>query len=149
MSPPEIILVPTDFGAPSEAALAYAIDLAKPLGARVYLLWACEPPLVGFADGALVPNGDVLGQMMQGGNKALDTAIDKLSGRDVEMTPLVKQGDPREVILSAAKEVGASLIVMGTHGRRGIRRALIGSVTERVVRTSDVPVLTVHGKEGS
>jgi nucleotide-binding universal stress UspA family protein len=62
----------------------------------------------------------------------------------VELVPLLKQADPREAILTAAQELSADLVIMGTHGRHGIARALIGSVAEAIVRVSPVPVLTVH-----
>jgi nucleotide-binding universal stress UspA family protein len=144
MNPIKTILVPIDFGDPSDAALAYAVDLAEALCARVYILYAFELPIIGFPDGAFVASADVASRIVDAGQKALDAAMTRFRGRNVEMTPLLKQGDPREVILSIGKEVGANLVVMGTHGRRGIARALIGSVTESVVRTSEVPVLTVH-----
>ena len=145
MTPIQTILVPMDFGAPSEAALAYAVDLAEALGARLYLLHTYQVPLVGFPMAAAPAVGDLAGQIAAEGQKALEAAVSKVQGRKVEITPVLKQGDPREVILEMAKDVRANLIVMGTHGRRGIARALIGSVTESVVRTADVPVLTVHG----
>ena len=56
----------------------------------------------------------------------------------------LKQADAREAILETAEEVSADVVFMGTHGRRGIARVLIGSVAEAVVRASPVPVLTVH-----
>src|SRR4051812_38174421 len=147
MDPIKTILVPIDFGPPSEAALGYALDLAEALKARLFLLYAFEFPIIGFPDGAMIASADVASKIVDAGQKALDKAMEKARGRNVEITPLLKQGDPREVILNMAKEVGASMIVMGTHGRRGIARALIGSVTESVVRTSEVPVLTVHGAD--
>jgi nucleotide-binding universal stress UspA family protein len=57
---------------------------------------------------------------------------------------MLREGRPWEAILEAAREVRADLIVMGTHGRHGLVRTLLGSVTEKVVRTSPVPVLVVH-----
>lgn len=63
---------------------------------------------------------------------------------DVPVTTAVRRGDPYETILEYADDVGADLLVMGTHGRTGIDRYLLGSVTEKVVRTADAPVLTVR-----
>jgi nucleotide-binding universal stress UspA family protein len=147
MNPIETILVPTDFGEPGESALAYAMDLAEGLGAKVILLHAFELPIIGFPDGAMVATADIASRIVNASQKALDDAVSKYRKDKVELTALLKQGDPREVILAVAKDTGANLIVMGTHGRRGIARALIGSVTESLVRTSPVPVLTVHGTE--
>jgi len=79
-------------------------------------------------------------------------ALDKLAATRNGSTKtigqvLMRTGDARDVILATAEEVKADLIVMGTHGRRGISRALLGSVAETVVRTSPVPVLTVRGRK--
>ena len=148
MHPIKTLLVPTDFGEPAEAALAWAADLAEGLGARLFLLHTYQLPVIGFPDGMYVASDDEFAtRMVAAANKALEDAIKTLNGRNIEVTPLVKAGDPREVILTTAKEVGANLIVMGTHGRRGISRALIGSVTESLVRTSTVPILTVHAPD--
>jgi nucleotide-binding universal stress UspA family protein len=147
MKPLETILVPIDFGDPSEDALVYAVDLAESLRAKLVLLHVYELPIVSFPDGAYVATSDVAGRIVDAAQKALDEGVAKIATRKVEIQKLLKQGDPREVILQVAKEVDARLIVMGTHGRRGIARALIGSVTESVVRTSPVPVLTVHTGE--
>lgn len=144
MNPIEKILVPTDLGNGGASALAYAVGLAKSLGAELVLLHAFELPVVGFPDGALVATADLASRIINASQKALDEAVDKYKGQSVKITQLLKQGDPREVILAVTNDMNADLIVMGTHGRRGIARALIGSTTESVVRTSPVPVLTVH-----
>ncbi len=144
MSLPKTILVPTDFGEPAAAALDYAITIAETTKAKVYVLHAYQLPIMGFPDGMLVAS-DITGRILSAANKALDEAISKYNGRDVVVVPMVKQADPREAALAVAKDVDADLIVIGTHGRRGIARALIGSVAESIVRTSPVPVLTVHG----
>lgn len=139
------ILVPIDFSEASDKALDYAVDLAKRLDARVVLMHAFEIPLVGFPDGVLAATAEIAGRILTASQKALDEAIEKRKGTGVEITPLLKQADPRDAIVGTAKELGADLVVMGTHGRRGLARALIGSVAEAVVRTSSVPVLTVRG----
>ena len=149
MTPIASILVPIDFGEPSESALAYAVDLAEALGSKLCLVHAYALPIVSFPAGVMVASADFASRIVNQAQKALDDAVGKYRSRKVEMTPLLKQGDPREIVLAVAKDVGASLIVMGTHGRRGIARALIGSVTESVTRTSPVPVLTVHAAVGS
>jgi nucleotide-binding universal stress UspA family protein len=146
MNPIKTVLVPTDFSEPGEAALAYAVNLAESLGARLVLLHAFELPIVGLPNGTIVATADFVSRIVNASQKALDDAIARYGERKVQITPLLKQGDAREVVLAVAKEVCAELIVMGTHGRRGIARALIGSVTESVVRTATVPVLTVHGR---
>jgi nucleotide-binding universal stress UspA family protein len=144
MNPIKKILVPTDLGEPGESALAYAVGLSESLGAEVILLHAFELPVIGFPDGALVATADLASRIVNASQKALGEAVERYKGRKVKLSPVLTQGDPREIILAVANDMGADLIVMGTHGRRGIARALIGSTTESVVRTSPVPVLTVH-----
>ena len=68
-----------------------------------------------------------------------------MAGRGgIVIQPILKQADARQAVLATAEDLAADLIVMGTHGRKGIARALIGSVAEAVVRAAPVPVLTVH-----
>ena len=76
--------------------------------------------------------------------KELADCVAKRRESSIQIVPMLKQADAREAILEAAQEVSADLVIMGTHGRRGIARVLIGSVAEAVVRASPVPVLTVH-----
>jgi nucleotide-binding universal stress UspA family protein len=65
----------------------------------------------------------------------------------VPIESVLKSGDPRDVVPAVAKDLGCDLIVLGTHGRRGLARALLGSVAESILRTSHVPVLAVRGHE--
>lgn len=144
MSLPKTILVPTDFGEASEHAVEYALELAKAVGSEVVLMHAFEIPAVGFPDGALVATADMTNRVIEGAQIGLDRQVSQYEGRGVEMRSIIKQGDAWRSVISAAEEVGADLIVMGTHGRRGLPRALLGSVAEKVVRTAHCPVLTVH-----
>jgi nucleotide-binding universal stress UspA family protein len=146
MSAPKKILVPTDFGDLSEAALEYALDLAKTLHAEVVLLHAYEIPMVGFPDGTLVATAELTSRVLEGAKEGMDKAIESHATQGVPMTGMVKQGDAAGAIAEAASEVGAELVVMTTHARRGIARAILGSVTEKVVRTAPCPVLTLHPK---
>jgi nucleotide-binding universal stress UspA family protein len=138
------ILVPIDFSDTSDAALDYAIDLAKRLDSRIVLMHAFEIPLVGFPDGVLAATAEIASRILAASQKALDTAMEKRKDCGVQITAMLKQADPREAIVSTAATLDAELVVMGTHGRRGLAHALIGSVAENVVRTSTVPVLTVR-----
>ncbi len=147
MTLPKTILVPTDFGEASQSAIDYAVGLAKTLGATVVLLHAYEIPVVGFPDGAMVVTADLGERMLEGAQSGLDKELARISARGVTVRSMVKQGDAWRSILDAAEEVGADLIVMGTHGRKGLPRVLIGSVAEKVVRTATIPVLTVHAGE--
>lgn len=144
MNLPKIILVPTDFSVAAETALDQAIELASKLGAKVYVLHAYQLPVVGFPDGVLVPTAEIASRVVTWAQSELAACVAKRKGSTVEIVPILKQADPREAVLAVAEEVSADLVIMGTHGRRGIARALIGSTAEAVVRTSPVPVMTVH-----
>ena len=144
MTTTKIILVPTDFSVAAEAALDQALALASKLGAKVFLLHAYALPIIGFPDGTLIPSSAIASRIISDAENELAACVARCSGSAVEIVPLLKQADPREAILAAARELPADLVVMGTHGRRGIARALIGSVAEAIVRVSPVPVMTVH-----
>lgn len=139
------ILVATDFGDASAEALERALALAVPLGARITLLHVYSLPVAnyGYAAGLYWPVAD-LERAAQG---ELDGALAKIKERYGNVEGLVACGEPCPMILEAARLRNADLIVMGTHGRRGLSRALLGSVAEKVVRLSPVPVLTVSSRE--
>ena len=136
------ILVPTDFSACSERALAYATELADKLDAKVHVLSVVGIPSYGMPEIGVGITATMIDEMVADTQRGVDQlARDKPR---IAQT-LVRAGDARDVILQTVEELGVDLIVMGTHGRRGISRALLGSVTEMIVRTSPVPVLTVRG----
>lgn len=144
MIPPKTILVPTDFSEAASVALDYAVELAEKLGASVHVVHAFELPLVGFPDGTMTISAEMASRIIDAAQSALAELAKKHAPRKIALSTALEQADPRDAVLSAAKKVGADLIVMGTHGRRGIARALIGSVAENVVRTSSIPVLTLR-----
>lgn len=148
MTAPKNILVPTDFSEPSGAALDYAVNLASKLEAKVTVVHAYELPIVGFPDGTMTISAEMAARIVNAAQKSLDDLAAKYASRSVAFTTILEQADPRDAVSTVAERIGADLIVMGTHGRRGIARALIGSVAERVVRTSPIPVLTVHAETG-
>jgi nucleotide-binding universal stress UspA family protein len=142
------ILVPIDFTETSERALDYAVDLAKRLGANVTVMHAYELPIYGFPDGALVASVDVATRISQASQEGLDAALEKRQGSGVALRAILRDGPPAEEIATVALEQKADLVVLGTHGRRGLRRAIMGSVAEEVVRACTCPVLTVHDPNG-
>jgi nucleotide-binding universal stress UspA family protein len=144
VNPFKVILVPTDFGDSAELALDHAIELARTNKAHVVLLYVCPLPQVAAFDGAIVPNGDVIEAIRDAGRRGLVQSIARVKGSGVAIRSLSSIGDPRGCILDVAKEISADLIVMGTHGRRGLSRWLMGSTAEAIVRTSSIPVLTVR-----
>jgi nucleotide-binding universal stress UspA family protein len=145
MNPPKTILVPTDFSEPAHAALEYALELASKLGATVHLLHAFELPPVGFPEGVTWVSAETATRIIEAVEKELAELVEKHKAK-IQIHAYSEQADPRDAIPAVAKKIGADLIVMGTHGRRGIVRALMGSVAESVVRNSPVPVLTLRGE---
>lgn len=145
---PEIkrILCPVDFSETSEHALRYAIDLASRLGADVLLVHAYQLPTYALPDGALLARPDFVNNLTTELQKQLDELIRRYSGHGVSLEAKLTEGLAFQEIDRLGQEENADLIVMGTHGRTGMKHLLLGSVAERVVRTSKVPVLTVrHG----
>jgi nucleotide-binding universal stress UspA family protein len=140
------ILVGTDFSAVADHALEQALDLAEQLQAKITLVHAYEIPIYGFPDGILVATTDLGLQMSRAAQAGLTASIDKHKGRGIEIFSVLRDGPPWEEINAVAADVQADLIVVGTHGRRGIARALLGSVAERILRTATRPVLVVHGE---
>jgi nucleotide-binding universal stress UspA family protein len=113
----------------------------------VAILHAYEIPIYGIPDGAFVATPEMVGRIQAAGQAALDATIAKRQGRGVPLEGHLSEGRPWEVIHETAAKVGADLIVIGTHGRRGLARALLGSVAEKVIRTATLPVLTVHSPQ--
>lgn len=147
MNPPTNILVPTDFSAQAEQALDYACTLASKLGATVHLVSVIGIPAMGVPELGAAMAASVIDDMVKDNQKGLDALADSRRAKATIGQVLLRTGDARDVIPNVAEEIGADLIVMGTHGRRGLSRALLGSVAEYVVRTSHVPVLTVRTRK--
>jgi nucleotide-binding universal stress UspA family protein len=141
---PTNILVPTDLSPHAEAAFAYACELATQLGAKVHLLNVIGIPALGVPELGVALTSTMMDTLVREHQAALE-AMAARRGAGVPMGQiLLKTGDARDSIEQAARELGADLIVMGTHGRRGVARALLGSVAETVVRSAPCPVLTVR-----
>lgn len=86
----------------------------------------------------------MLDALEERGQQATKAVVEQARKREVETTAAVRRGNPHDDILGYAEDHDIDVIVMGTHGRTGVKRALLGSVTENVVRHSEIPVLTVH-----
>jgi nucleotide-binding universal stress UspA family protein len=137
----ERLLVPVDFGPASERAADIAVAIADKLGATVELVHSFHVPTIAYGEGiaTYVPYDD----LRRDAEKALEAERARVAARAPSIQAALVEGDPRDRIADLATERGADLIVMGTHGRRGLSRVVFGSVAERIVRTSPVPVLTV------
>jgi universal stress protein A len=142
------ILVPIDFSPSARAALEYAGFLADKLGARVEVLHVFEPPgYVGPDTLALLPIS--AGQQEWGATRGdlerqVEQFLSQTPGGPATHTVRIEAGEPSDTILRVAAEAGADLVVMGTHGRTGLSRLLIGSVAEAVLRRASCPVLTLR-----
>ena len=135
------ILVPTDFSETCELALAAAVELARTFRAHLTLLHVWSVPNMGYAEGLNWP----LGAMEKAAQVALEEEQARTRTMHVETDSVLQIGAAWEQIIEVTNARGIDLVVMGTHGRRGVARVLLGSVAERVVRLSPVPVLTIRG----
>ena len=140
------ILVATDFAAASDRALEVAVQLARDQRSRLTILHVCEIPGYAYAGIEFSPV-DLLAPIAEVAEKRLDNLVAATRQRFPEVAGAFKLGSPHEQVLSVAAALGCDLVVLGTHGRRGLAHAAVGSVAEKVVRLCPVPVLTVHAGE--
>ncbi len=143
------ILVPTDFEAASEAALGCARDLARKFDARLFLLHVVEDPV---AQGVWTPevyvaaSAELRGRLLREATERLSRILTPTDREQFQATIEVRIGAAADTIAEFAREQQIDLIVMGTHGRRGLAHMFLGSVAERMVRQAPCPVLTVRGE---
>ena len=137
------ILVPTDFTELSNRAVDWAIELAASVGASVTVMHSYAIPIVAFSDSALIPTTQVATGLGHAAQTALDAAVNVRRDRGVPLEGVLREGEAWEEIQAVAESMDADLIVLGTHGRQGLARVLLGSVAEHVIRTSHRPVVTL------
>lgn len=148
--PPKTILVPLDFSEHSAHALQYAVDVAKTVGATVAVAHVGPPvpPIYSPLPEATAAQAgiwqDMLSQRETVLRKEMGGAVQPFVGSGVTFTQYWREGEPASAIADAAREADADLVVMGSHGRTGITRALMGSVAERTARLCPCPVLIVR-----
>lgn len=141
------ILIPTDGSAPSETAVKVGLELAKSLGAEATLLYVVEPVVARILIGPeTIPYYPDLSRDLEiAGKQALERAEGFAQYLGVPVKTKLKQGSAAQVIVEEA--AGCDLVVMGTHGRTGLDRFLLGSVTQKVLQRSPKPVLVVRHPE--
>jgi nucleotide-binding universal stress UspA family protein len=148
MTSPRQILVPVDFSMPSRVALDYASELSKTLGATMDVLHVWQAPsYVPLGSGLVsgVGEANMVEMIRKNAEEALDGFIDEARKRGVMVrSARTLGGPPAWSIVDAAREGNYDLIVIGTHGRTGLPRVMLGSVAENVVRHAHCPVLTVR-----
>jgi nucleotide-binding universal stress UspA family protein len=140
------ILVPTDFSEPSTAALDYAKQLADAFNASIHLLHVVQDPArqPWILETYGVSSLDVLADIMTQAQRDLEHALPESERKTHKAELVTAVGSPFGEILDYARKNNVDVIVMGTHGRGALAHALLGSVTERVVRFAPCPVLTVR-----
>jgi nucleotide-binding universal stress UspA family protein len=145
----DTILVPTDGSDTAENAVEHALDLAERYGAEVHALYVVDVDAMSLSLGAeqvdrlQQGNFDEMEEVKAKAEAATGHVADRARERDLETVEHVAGGQPHTVVAEYAEDRGVDLVVMGSHGRSGVRRALLGSVTERVLRETHVPVLVV------
>jgi nucleotide-binding universal stress UspA family protein len=135
------ILVPTDGSDASNRALEHAVDLASQYGATIHVLYVVDAGSYASLD---VGTEMVVSALREEGETVTAAAEETVTAAGLDCRSTVVEGGVHRELLDYVAGHDVDLIVMGTHGRRGIDRYLLGSVTERIVRTSPVPVLTVR-----
>lgn len=138
MLPIRTIVCPTDFSDRAAPALELATALARDYSAKLVLVHVTTPPVQAVGGGVLV------GVPVDSSAEAAHLDTVRVADRRVEVRRLTVVGHPATEIVRLAQEEGADLIVMGTHGRGGLARVLVGSVAEAVLRHAPCPVLTVR-----
>lgn len=139
------ILAATDFSASANHALKYARDLAENFGAELHVLNVVVEPLpLPAPDGAWIRPEDAIPEMVRRAQQDLAANTEDIKLNSGRLRCATEVGFPTEQILKYVKDHQVDLIVLGTHGHRGLSRLLLGSVAEKIVRLAPCPVLTVH-----
>ena len=135
------ILLPTDGEPASKVALEHAVELADRYDARLHVLYVVDTAAYASFDAGAET---IVSALRDQGEDAVESTVETADAAGVQTVSEVVSGSPHTEIVEYAANNGVDLVVMGTHGRTGLDRYLLGSVTERVVRTAETPVLTVH-----
>lgn len=137
------ILIPIDFSETSAAAAEYGCELAARLGAQVTLLNVFSSGVVVLPDAVFVPSAEETEALSRAAHAHLQSVAAKLARDGLSLECIALEGIAADVICASAESRCVDLIVMGTHGRRGLSHLLLGSVAEHVLRHGPCPVLTV------
>jgi len=147
------LLVPIDFSEHSKKTIGYATQLAAFTGARIKILHVFQIPdyPAAFYQGLYIEHEQVkihVDTASREANAQLGLLAEEIRGKGLEAQARLRLGNPYEEIVAEAKEMGADLIVIGSHGYRGLERLLLGSTAERVVQYSPCAVLIVKDASG-
>ena len=139
------IVCPVDFSSSSEEAARYAIGLAAQLGAaRLDYVHVFQWPVYAVPEMGYYVDAGVEGSIKENLRRQLQTLGRRHSAHGVEIVTDLLEGTPHQAVVDHAESIRTNLIIIGTHGRTGLTHLLLGSVAEKVVRTSPIPVCTVR-----
>ncbi len=140
----KVILVAVDFSKGSDRAVAQGELLASALGAQIELFHAYQLPVLALPDSSVTVSPTYVADLTDRAQRELNRHRDLLKSHGLNAATKLLEGNPADAIVERAEKMHALMVVLGTHGRSGFRRFLLGSTAERVVRMATVPVLTVH-----
>lgn len=138
-----VLVVGVDFSKPSKKALDAAVALAKKLDAALVLVYASTPPPPGSMRGHLDPVTQLQAEIDADEVKRLSATWAKQAGKSVKVEVVARAGKPAAVVLAVAKARKALYVVVGSRGHSGLKRVVLGSVAQAIVRDSPIPVLVV------
>lgn len=142
------ILVPTDFSSLSQSALEYARDLADNMNAAIHILHVIDKSMPFVPGKQNLSETEIAAALEVDARKQLSALIAEAENdTNIKVIGVIKHGIDFEEIVKYAKEVGADLIVIATHGRTGIMHSLLGSVAEKVIQHAKCPVLVIPAGE--
>jgi nucleotide-binding universal stress UspA family protein len=140
-----VVIHPTDFSETARAAEAQAIAMTRMLGAELVILHVVvEGMLYGETPFGRAELERIYEAQREWAHRAVDDRVSAARAAGVAVRGVVRSGVPAEEIVRAAEDEGAAMIVMGTHGRGGVQRLMVGSVVDRVLRTATCPLLLVR-----
>ena len=143
------LLIPTDGSDAAEAAARRGLDLAEQLGATVHLLAVADTALERSVPAIFDADDADPETLMERVSEHLTVLVTEALERDLEFVTVTRKGIPAAEIIGYAGENGIDCIVMGTHGGSGIKRFVIGSVADKVIRTAPVPVTTIRAEDSA
>jgi nucleotide-binding universal stress UspA family protein len=141
------ILVPVDGSGPSRDAVGLAVATAAAVGGSLVFCSVVDSDRIVMECAAMPfvdPTPSIEGLKARA-NEALAAAVARAESAGVRAERMLKEGEPVKTVLAVAHQYNADLILMGSHGRRGLQRLLLGSTTEGVLREADLPVLVMRG----
>jgi nucleotide-binding universal stress UspA family protein len=147
MEPIKTILVPVDFDGPSEAALDTALRFARNLEAKVILLHVEPFKLADVPEDVFYEGPNASSRARTNAMAALSALAESRASSGIAIKTELREGIAWDEILGATRSLKADMIVMGTHGRKGLTRGILGSVAEHVLRNAKVPVMTIRADE--